>query len=102
MTQPRFARRARQDILEITRWIARENRQAALGLRYSLAQAAERLGQYPDCGAIRPELADAPIRFLVLAGQPYILVYDSGLRPPLILRVLHGARDLPDVLRDLG
>jgi len=102
VTRTRFAPRARQDVLEITRWIARENRQAALGLRYNLAQAAERLGQYPEYGAIRPELADAPIRFLVLAGQPYILVYDSGVSPPLILRVLHGARDLPDVLRDIG
>ncbi len=102
MNRTRFAPRARQDVLEITRWIARENRQAALGLRDSLAQAAERLARHPECGAVRTELADAPIRFLVLAGQPYILVYDSGLRPPLILRVLHGARDLPELLRDIG
>ena len=101
MIAARFAPRARADILAITRWIAQENQRAALGLRDSFSQAAERLARYPECGAVRTELADAPIRFLVLPGQPYILVYDAGLRPPLILRVLHGARDLPELLRDM-
>jgi len=29
------------------------------------------------------------------------VVYDAGTRPPTIVRVVHGARDLPEVLRDL-
>jgi plasmid stabilization system protein ParE len=39
--------------------------------------------------------------FLVLRGFPYILVYRANAVPPRILRVLHGARDLPEVLQDL-
>ncbi|MEO5347532.1 MAG: hypothetical protein H7834_14330 [Magnetococcus sp. YQC-9] len=42
-----------------------------------------------------------PARFLCLTGFPYILVYDSTPTPPLILRVFHGARELPELLEDL-
>jgi plasmid stabilization system protein ParE len=37
----------------------------------------------------------------VLRGFPYILVYRGSTIPPRILRILHGARDLPEVLQDL-
>jgi toxin ParE1/3/4 len=59
------------------------------------------LGEHPLAGTRRPELADDPYRFTVVRGFPYIIVYDSSARPPLIMRVLHGARDLPAVLAAL-
>jgi len=37
----------------------------------------------------------------ILRGFPYIVVYRANAIPPRILRVLHGARDLPEVLQDL-
>jgi toxin ParE1/3/4 len=52
-------------------------------------------------GARRPELAPDPYRFAVVRSFPYIVVYNASTRPPSIVRILHGARDLPDVLRDL-
>jgi len=36
-----------------------------------------------------------------LTGFPYVIVYDAGRRPPAIVRILHGARDLPEILRGL-
>jgi toxin ParE1/3/4 len=48
----------------------------------------------------RPEIADEPLRFAVVRGFPYLVLYDPTADPPLILRVLHGARNLPEVLRD--
>jgi toxin ParE1/3/4 len=47
------------------------------------------------------ELARDPYRFAVVRGFPYIVIYDASTRPPTIVRVVHGARDLPEVLRDL-
>jgi plasmid stabilization system protein ParE len=48
-----------------------------------------------------PELAEEPHRFIMLTGFPYVIVYNADRNPPLILRVLHGARDLPIILRNL-
>jgi len=90
--------RARRDLLDAVHWIAGDNPAAARALRDAVADAAGRLGTHPESGAVRPEFADPPVRFLVLAGFPYVMVYDADRRPPLILRVLHGARDLPEVL----
>lgn len=97
-----FAPQARRDLLDAAQWIARDNRRATLALRDGIVAAAKRIGKMPEAGVERLDLADPPIRFLVLTGFPYILVYDAARRPPLVLRVLHGARDLPDLLRDLG
>jgi toxin ParE1/3/4 len=90
-----FAPRARRDLLDAVRWIAKDNRLAAEGLRHAVIDAAHRLGAHPGIGAMRLEWADEPIRFLPLTGFPYVIVYDAAEVPPLILRVLHGARDLP-------
>jgi toxin ParE1/3/4 len=60
------------------------------------------LGDHPTVGTRRPELAPDPVRFAVVRGFPYIVVYDASTRPPTIVRIVHGARDLPEVLRDLS
>ncbi len=96
-----LAPRARRDLLAAVRWIAKDNPAAARALRDAIAKAAERIGEFPQGGSSRPELADAPYRFTLLTGFPYILVYNADRNPPLIVRILHGARDLPDALRDL-
>jgi len=93
--------RARRDLLNAARWIARENPTAARGLRDAVLKAAERIGRYSECGSLRPDLADKPYRFLTLTGFPYVSVYNPGRNPALIVRILHGARDLPKVLRSL-
>jgi toxin ParE1/3/4 len=102
MTAARFAPRARRDLLAAARWIAKENPRAAQALRETVAAATDRIGKHPDIGVIRSELVDAPYRFLFLTGFPYVVVYNSTSLPPLILRILHGARDLPELLKDLS
>jgi len=62
---------------------------------------ARRLGEFPDLGVERPEIVGSPYRFAVVPGFPYLLVYDARRSPPVILRIVHGARDLPKVLRNL-
>jgi toxin ParE1/3/4 len=92
---------ARRDLLEAVRWITQDNPTAARALRDTVAKAAAHIGSHVHFGVLRPELADPPYRFVVLAGFPYVIIYNADRRPPLIVRILHGARDLPEVLRDL-
>lgn len=102
MTAAVLSPQARRDLLDAIRWIARDNPAAARALRDGVAKAAERIGEHVHVGGHRPDLADAPYRFLTLTGFPYVIVYNSARRPPLIIRILHGARDLPEVLRITG
>ena len=100
MTAAVLAPAARRDLLVAARWIAGDNPRAALALKSAVVRAARRIGKHPAIGVARPDLADPPVRFLTLTGFPYVMVYDVDQRPPLVLRVLHAARDLPELLRE--
>ena len=89
-----------RDILEVIEWIAAENPVAAKGFRVALDKLAATIGEPPWIGALKPNLASPPIRFLPIRGFPHVVVYTPERSPPLIVRVLHGARDLPEVLRE--
>lgn len=93
--------RAQADLADAARWIAADSPTAARRLRRAVLALTQHLGDHPLAGTRRPELADDPFRFTVVRGFPYVVVYNSALRPPLIMRLLHGARDLPEVLKDL-
>lgn len=99
MTSATLSPQARDDLLQAVRWIARDNPIAARALREAVAIAADRIGTHPDIGVLRPDLAGEAYRFLVLTGFPYVIVYNPGRTPPRIVRVLRGARDIPDVLQ---
>jgi toxin ParE1/3/4 len=88
-------------VLSAARRIARENGPAARPFRNALLRAAQCIGQYKECGALRSDLADPPFRFLLLSGFPYVIVYNPEREPPLIVRILHGAHDLPEILKRL-
>ncbi len=90
--------RAGRELVEAAAWIAKDSRIAAKGLRRAVDRALELIGQHPDIGVHRPELARDPVRFHLLSGYPYLLVYLSDRRPPAIVRLIHGARDLEQVL----
>jgi toxin ParE1/3/4 len=93
--------RAHRDLLEAARWIARDNPAAARALRDAVARAAGLIGAHRHIGRRRPELAPEPYRFMTMTAFPYIIVYNADRTPPMIVRIVHGARDLPEVLRDL-
>jgi toxin ParE1/3/4 len=96
-----FSPAARRDLLDAIRWISWDNPAAARALRDSVAKAAKHIGTHAHFGVSRPDIADAPYRFVMLTGFPYVIVYNADRQPPLIVRILHGARDLPEILRDL-
>jgi toxin ParE1/3/4 len=100
VTTATLSPRARRDLLDATRWIRNDNPVAAQGLRDAVLQAAQRIAQFPEVGRSRPDLTTLEYRFLPLTGFPYVIVYNALSSPPVIVRVLHGARDLPDILRE--
>jgi len=99
MTPAVLSPAAERDILGIVEWIACDNPVAARGFRAALDKLADTIGEHPMSGPLKPQLASPPIRFFPLRGFPYVVVYMPERDPPLIVRVLHGARDLPEVLR---
>lgn len=103
MTQPAvFAPAAQEDLRRAVAWITRDNPAAARALRDAALRGAMRLGANPLLGATRPALGTERFRFLLLRGFPHVMVYAADTVPPRILRVLHGARDLPTILAELS
>lgn len=92
---------ARRDLLAAVNWINTDSPNAAHALHDAVVKAARRIGEHVQLGVTRSDLARDNFRFLVLTGFPYIIVYDAERRPPVIARILHTARDLPEMLRDL-
>ncbi len=93
--------RASRELAQAVEWIAPDSRAAARGLKQSVDRALAVIGSHPESGACRPEVAADPVRFYVLSGYPYLLVYISDRRPPTVARVIHGARDLDHALGDM-
>ncbi|MDN3566808.1 type II toxin-antitoxin system RelE/ParE family toxin [Paeniroseomonas aquatica] len=101
MTRPaRIAAAARRDLRSALAWITRDNPAAALRLREAVIRAADRIGEHPGIGVPRPDMLPPSRRLLALPGWPYVIVTADDIDPPIILRILHGAHDLPPLLRD--
>lgn len=97
MTEACFTPAAARDVRAAIASIAAESPTTARALRNGIKTAGRRIGTDPETGLQSPVLADPPIRFLILTGFPYVLVYDADASPVLILRMLHGASDLPEL-----
>ena len=98
MTAATLSRRAQRELDGALQWIARDNPLAA----QAVLEAAERIGEHPKIGVVRTDLTVTDrYRFVVLSGFSYLLVYAADRNPPVIVRIVHGARDLPRVLRNL-
>jgi toxin ParE1/3/4 len=97
----RLTPRAQREFHEALRWIAAERPSAARSLREATNALARLIAEHPMIGTTRLDCAPEPYRFAVVRGFPYLLVYDPTSRPPTIHRFVHGARDLPEVLKDL-
>ncbi len=92
MTRALFAPAAEADLEVIHDYIAAENAAAAAALVTRLEDLAARLADAPGMGRARPELLPN-LRSFPLGS--YLLFYrrsDNGIE---VVRVLHGARDIP-------
>ncbi len=86
---------AAQDVREIWAYIAADSMKAARNFRLQTLDACQRIADNPGIGHSREDLTDKPVLFWP-AGS-YLIIYVAR-EPVEIVRVLHGARDLPSLL----
>ncbi len=89
---------ARQDMIEIWEYIARDHLDVADRVVLELELAMQRLADWPKLGHRRADVDDPRYRFWVVYS--YVIVYDPATEPMQILRVIHGARDIRAVLSE--
>jgi toxin ParE1/3/4 len=97
----RLTLQARRDARTAFIAISANSAGAARRFQVLLKDLLIRLGDYPEIGFERPEIIGAPYRFAAFRGLPYLAVYNSRHRPPLVVRIPHGAQDLANLLRPL-
>ena len=100
MSSYRLTPQAVDDLFEIWSHIASDDPAAADRVEEAVYEACTLLGNTPLAGRIREDLTALPLRFwLVQPYQNYWIVYDPHSEPLQVIRILHGARNLPRILR---
>ncbi len=93
----RLTRQARVDVRTIWEHIADGNLAAADRIAARLLDAFATLARFPQNGHRREDIhTSEPVLFWPVGN--YIVVYRPAPKPVLIVRVLHGARDLDALL----
>ena len=100
MTQAyRLTERAEADVDEITDFIAADNIDAAVKVVLALEDAFVLLASRPGIGHARADLTDRPLK--CWSVYSYLVVYDPASDPLTIVTVLHGARDVAQMLKEI-
>lgn len=98
MAQVTFSPEARGDLLEIVDYLLKiAGRHTARKYDARIKRVIENLEDFPEIGPLRPE-AGAGVRMLVV--RPYLILYsqEPHTGEVLILRILHGARNIDEDL----
>ena len=82
---------AREDLLDIWVWIARDNPAAADRVWERLTQHAQRLATYPELGMARPDIGDDARSLTV---ERWLILYRVHADAVEIVRVMDAARDI--------
>jgi toxin ParE1/3/4 len=86
---------AEADLEEIWLTIALDNPKAADRVLRRISEKLNHLAQFPEMGVLRPDIATTAR--MLIAGS-YLILYQSNNDDVEVVRVLHGARDLTDLL----
>jgi toxin ParE1/3/4 len=87
---------AEADLLDIWLYIADKNRRAADKLLDSIDNSCRLIATQPEMGELRPDL-DPLVRCIAVGD--YLIIYRPAAGGLEVLRVVHGARDVPEVYR---
>jgi plasmid stabilization system protein ParE len=91
--------RAVEDLDAIWWSIAEDNRDAAERVEMEILATCHRLARHPRMGTKRQDITMLPVRFWTITKFPnYVIVYRSETNPLQVVAVLHGKRDLKDIL----
>jgi plasmid stabilization system protein ParE len=89
---------ARHDLREIKSYIAQDSIASARRVIAEFRQAFLHLGKTPGMGHTRQDLTKRPVLFWPV--RSYLIIYRSGVQPLEIVAVLHGKRNLKQILRE--
>ncbi|MDX1410932.1 MAG: type II toxin-antitoxin system RelE/ParE family toxin [Nitrospirales bacterium] len=92
---------AEKDLEELLTYVAAENATAALTLADQIEKELLSLGAYPWLGKIPNDQSLAGMGYRVLVVENYLIFYKVVGKAVLVYRIIHGARDLPSLLKDL-
>ena len=96
----RLSQRAEADVEAITDFIAADSIDAAVKVVLALEDAFDLLASRPGIGHVRDDLTDRPLKFWSVYS--YLVVYDPANDPLTIIAVLHGTRDVAQILKEIG
>ena len=90
---------ARANLDEICAFIAEDSVDAALRVLDAFEHTFDQLAATPGIGHRREDLTARPVKFWSVYS--YLVVYDPASAPLSIIAVLHGARDVERLLRNI-
>lgn len=88
---------ALHDLQDIWDFIAFDSASAANQLEDSFFNAFEKLARQPGMGHTRRDLTDRDVRFWPEGS--YLIVYRELPEALQVVAVLHGSRDVPEIMR---
>jgi antitoxin ParD1/3/4 len=94
-----FTPQAVDDLDGIWWFIAEDNRDAANRVESEIVATCRRLAMHPQMGVRRQDITTLPVRFWTVTKFPnYVIIYRPETNPLQVIAVLHGKRDLREVL----
>ena len=91
---------AQADLLDIFDYISQDSSDAAHRVIAEIRAAMRKLADMPEMGHFRRDLATEPLRFWPVYS--YLIIYRPEAKPLQVVRVLHGARDVRQILEEIG
>jgi plasmid stabilization system protein ParE len=99
MTRYQLTPQAVDDLFEIWSYIAKDSVESAGRVEQTILSACETLTISPFIGVVRQDLTTLPVRFWPVPHFiNYFIVYDPASDPLRVVRILHGARNIPLIL----
>src|SRR5229473_1505871 len=99
MSSCQFTPQAVEDLFEIWSYIAGDDLEAASRVEEAIYAACAFLAENPLAGRIREDLTSLPLRFwLVQPYRNYWIVYHPQTKPLQVIRIVHTARNIPQIL----
>jgi plasmid stabilization system protein ParE len=100
MSSYQFTPQAVDDLFEIWSYIASDDLDAADRVEEAIHVACAFLADAPLAGRIREDLTALPLRFwIVQPYRNYWVVYHPEKKPLQVIRIIHAARNIPNILR---
>ena len=94
-----FTPQATEDLDAIWWFIAGDNREAADRVEMEIVATCRRVAKHPLMGTKRQDITPLPVRFWTVTKFPnYVIVYRPETIPLQVVAVLHGRRNLKEVL----